>query len=761
MASRLLVVALLVAVWSVAAAAVDADAAAINATEEARQVATEAVEAANTSGTTPATQDEPILRDFEDYTVTVAPGDLNDVLESNPLVIVAIYSPTCGACTTYMPEFETAAQQSALEDVKHNKPGASVYDVHNPVFVRVDGTADGAEELIKRFGVTGFPTVRVVVSGHVGDTKLEATARTAAEITRVARRYAHRLSMAATLTTEVDFEDLVLENTVKVERKTAVVAFFTPDDKTEADMTICRTALASATASLVDMAFLEFFISTSADLATFAGKQLGEDVTLPYYKQGIVDGRNVAPCGQDARLFIYRCNAESANASCSIIGATMHMPTSPQGILRALATHALPQLGRYDETSAVLYDLAWIHREQLQAVEPRHVAFADDTRHVRRTRPLFVFFTTVRTCKDNTGDAKRLRYFERTLHGVAARFPNVSFAVLEAYEYNTLYLRLGFNRSDARNDVVFGVLDRGAKYSSKYMDLDRYNATEVARFVYQFIGDEAPRFFFSAPGPAATLPSGLKRVTGATLDDELFLAGPAYAHVAATERHREDVVLLLATTPWCKYCDSLNAHMLTLMQRAEAARRDAASAKGPARNSGARGRYAEDDDVPAMFLETPDDVATADADSAALRQEKIDRLVPCPPDDRSDYCVERRRRERAATEEDSAGEDKHTRAMYRKLQLWVLNATENGMSLEHFMPTLTENRFPVLVALTRTAAIATVRGVRRYDATLGTPYLFDFATRKYGEAGPTPDDMAALALRSYRDHLDTYGQILL
>ena len=85
-----------------------------------------------------------------------------ELVETLPLALVEFMAPWCGHCKRLAPEYETAANRLAGLDVK---------------LVKVDATK--SEAVVKRFSVSGYPTLKVLRYGRVYD---YGGGRTAAEI---------------------------------------------------------------------------------------------------------------------------------------------------------------------------------------------------------------------------------------------------------------------------------------------------------------------------------------------------------------------------------------------------------------------------------------------------------------------------------------------------------------------------------------------------------------------------------------------------
>jgi len=91
--------------------------------------------------------------------VVLTKDNFDEVISSNPFVLVEFFAPWCGHCKKLAPEYEKAA--AALKDVA--------------VLATVDCTVE--EELASRFGIQGFPTLKFFKRGEPIDFQAERNAK--------------------------------------------------------------------------------------------------------------------------------------------------------------------------------------------------------------------------------------------------------------------------------------------------------------------------------------------------------------------------------------------------------------------------------------------------------------------------------------------------------------------------------------------------------------------------------------------------------
>jgi hypothetical protein len=453
------------------------------------------------------------------------------------------------------------------------------------------------------------------------------------------------------------------------------------------------------------------------------------------------------------------------------------MPASAEQMVRMIATHALPPVVEYETAVKALIEKAWLDvtvplvaptvavgagvppskRGQRDIVSNvRH----DELRSARRTRPVLIYFTQVKNCGENTTEARTLRYLRRTLRNVAFEFPNISFVIADSYEYNTLFLRFGFRRHHARDNIVFGVIDGGRRFSSLPMNFSAgYSADKVRQFLTAFNNGTVKRTWKSAKGSGTfdrVLPAelqdleavvssdgkskadGLRVVSSRDLERALFrLDGAPTADDRRLLGGRDDVALVLFAHQHCHNCRALVrrfAHMAKAQQDLVSVLDDVG------------GSPLADGDIPSMFLSTPDPAAAdddADVNDVDLakqpssdegRDGNFDVNVEALDEEQSlekflDLTVEAAKKNGALT---SLGQS------LRRISFFVVNASENDTPSEHWMPDTQMNVFPVIAAVHRTSRIAYDRDRVNgdWDVTVRSPVIMDLLTKRYGDSGP-------------------------
>jgi len=74
----------------------------------------------------------------------------NNFTQANPFTVVEFYAPWCGHCKNLAPEWESAAK--TLSEAKLDPP---------IVLANVDATEEDNKPLATKYGVKGFPTIKV------------------------------------------------------------------------------------------------------------------------------------------------------------------------------------------------------------------------------------------------------------------------------------------------------------------------------------------------------------------------------------------------------------------------------------------------------------------------------------------------------------------------------------------------------------------------------------------------------------------------
>jgi len=135
-------------------------------------------------------------------------GNFDEAITTHPLILVEFYAPWCGHCKKLAPEYEIAATELKGENLP---------------LAKVDATAEDSTALGQRFGVRGYPTIKLFRNGGaVSDYQGE---RTAPEIVSFMRRQARpavvEIKTAQDLTAFTEKE------------KVAVAGFFTDKESTD------------------------------------------------------------------------------------------------------------------------------------------------------------------------------------------------------------------------------------------------------------------------------------------------------------------------------------------------------------------------------------------------------------------------------------------------------------------------------------------------------------------------------------------------
>eukprot|EP01094_Clydonella_sp_ATCC50884_P022101 TRINITY_DN5010_c0_g1_i1.p1 TRINITY_DN5010_c0_g1~~TRINITY_DN5010_c0_g1_i1.p1 ORF type:complete len:478 (+),score=195.74 TRINITY_DN5010_c0_g1_i1:32-1465(+) len=107
--------------------------------------------------------------------LTLTDATFDDALKEHDLMLVKFYAPWCGHCKKIAPEFETAADELAAAGDRG-------------VLAKVDCTEE--QELAARFGIRGYPTLKLFVNGNAAQPKEYNAERTAAGLVSFLRKKA-------------------------------------------------------------------------------------------------------------------------------------------------------------------------------------------------------------------------------------------------------------------------------------------------------------------------------------------------------------------------------------------------------------------------------------------------------------------------------------------------------------------------------------------------------------------------------------------
>eukprot|EP00892_Ulva_mutabilis_P006711 jgi/Ulvmu1/4411/UM002_0136.1 len=82
----------------------------------------------------------------DEHVLVLTSGNFSDVVAKNDKLVVEFYAPWCGHCKKLAPEFETAAGKLKDEGI---------------VLANVDATLDENKALASKYGIQGFPTLKI------------------------------------------------------------------------------------------------------------------------------------------------------------------------------------------------------------------------------------------------------------------------------------------------------------------------------------------------------------------------------------------------------------------------------------------------------------------------------------------------------------------------------------------------------------------------------------------------------------------------
>jgi protein disulfide-isomerase A1 len=177
--------------------------------------------------------------------VTLTKSNFDKVIKTNDLVMVEFYAPWCGHCKHLAPVYDEAAK---------------VLESKGIILAKVDATAE--EELAQRFGIRGYPTLKVFQNGAVTDYKGERTASAIVE-------YLTKLKMPALrlLNTKEEVETFKGEGPV-------VIGFAEPNSELEGFMKTFSTLYRDE---------FSFGQVSSKELAVELNEQMGSTILFKPY----------------------------------------------------------------------------------------------------------------------------------------------------------------------------------------------------------------------------------------------------------------------------------------------------------------------------------------------------------------------------------------------------------------------------------------------------------------------------------------------
>ncbi|CAL0305504.1 unnamed protein product [Lupinus luteus] len=88
----------------------------------------------------------------KEFVLTLDNSNFTDIVSKHDYIVVEFYAPWCGHCQRLAPEYEKAA---------------SILSSHDPpiVLAKVDANEDNNKELAAKYGVQGFPTIKILRNG--------------------------------------------------------------------------------------------------------------------------------------------------------------------------------------------------------------------------------------------------------------------------------------------------------------------------------------------------------------------------------------------------------------------------------------------------------------------------------------------------------------------------------------------------------------------------------------------------------------------
>jgi thiol-disulfide isomerase/thioredoxin len=762
----------------------------------------------------------------------VAPEDYALELSKKVVAIVTFHKPGCGACEAYLPAFKAAAADYYAGSAKDASASLTSF-----VTVEISEEAGAAaQRLVRELDIRRFPTVRVVVRGDfVMPVKLEEQAKTSQQLVQVATTVAKEYGTGPTavdrwIRNVVDVELVVAAEMVDRDR-VVVLGTFGEDDLhpwervgADADrsklVSECRRSFDAAAVGLADIPWLVFYTTFNTEVQEAFLKRRDVDQTLDGWR---VHPDELSDCASKSSVTILKCGSRTGASDCTRLGALFPTPSSRDQMLRALAAHALPLLPTYESSAEPLLDRAWLDRstplpppaarldglKEGEREDPRLVKASShyNMRINRRTRPVLIYFTQVRNCGEESSEGKKLKYVRRTLAKLAESYTNMTFVVADSIEYNHLYLRLGFKRKHADNEIVFGIFDGGRRYSAVDLNLTAGYATDkIADFVDAFNQGRIPRYWTSsrargfkdilggAAGSAGKLPcdaasvgapdargllGGLRVISSKDLERSLFrLDCPPTEADRRMLGGMEDLVLVLFAHAHCRECKELvkRFHRMGEVQQrllVQLNERNLGTTTG---------------DVPSMFLEVPQvDYLESAIFGESLRKLKAVSVVARDSAERrafeggdSDFNNAAEATEAVEVELGPKDSDEEAFKLFeervlaglrpphgrpsadanglRRVRLFAVNTTLNVAPTEHWQNSPRTSSMPIIAAAFRSSRVAyTDGGAPFWDVTVHSPSLLNYLTDEFDERLPREPDLLDFAMQQLR-HGIRHGQ---